>query len=290
MVETFPLPDFDTRKPRLPVPAGACDTHAHIFGAMDRYPPAAIRRYNPPDIPVSRYQAMLRTLGVERAVLVQSSAYGTDNRLLLDGIAEAGANFRGVALLGPDVSTDELKRLDRGGVRGVRVSTLPNSHVEPDEIPGLAKRIADLGWIIQVHLDHIGHMRSLLPIVGDLPTPCLIDHLGRVRGGDGIDHPDFCALLALFERQENCWVKLCSFYRLSDVGHPSYADMAPFVRALVEAAPDRLVWGTNWPHPNHRRHMPNDGDLYDVLFGWIADEGVRRKILVDNPARLFGFP
>jgi predicted TIM-barrel fold metal-dependent hydrolase len=289
MVETFPLPDFETRQPTLPVPAGACDTHAHIFGAMDRYPPAAMRRYNPPDIPVSRYQAMLRALGVERGVLVQSSAYGTDNRLLLDGLAEAGDNFRGIALLRADVPADELRLFDRGGIRGVRVSTLPHGHVEPEEIPGLAKRIADLGWIIQVHLDHIGHMRTLLPFARDLATPCLIDHLGRVRGGQGIDHADFRALLDLFEKDTNCWVKLCSFYRLSDIGHPTYADMEPFVRALVETAPDRLVWGTNWPHPNHRGPMPNDGDLYDVLFGWIGEEGVRRKILVDNPARLFGF-
>jgi len=120
-------------------------------------------------------------------------------------------------------------------------------------------------------------------------VPCLIDHLGRVRGGDGIRDGDFQALLEIFRRCENCWVKLCSFYRLSDKGQPDYADMEPFVTALVDACPDRLVWGTNWPHPNHHGHMPNDGDLFDVLFGWIGDEGVRQMILVENPARLFGF-
>lgn len=289
MVETFPLPDFDTRTPSLPVPAGACDTHAHVFGAMDRYPPAAKRRYDPPDIPVSRYRAMLRTLGVERAVLVQSSAYGTDNRLLLDALAEAGGSFRGVALLTPDVSMAELKRLDRGGIRGVRVSTLRNSHIGAGDIVPLAGKIAELGWVMQIHLDHVSDLPALAPLLGRLPVPCLIDHLGRVRGGDGIHDPAFQGLLRLLEAEPNCWVKLCSFYRLSDIGHPTYADMAPFVRALVAVAPDRLVWGTNWPHPGHRDRMPNDGDLYDVLFGWIADEAARQKILVGNPKRLFGF-
>jgi predicted TIM-barrel fold metal-dependent hydrolase len=257
---------------------------------MDRYPPAGKRRYDPPDIPVSTYRTMLRKLGAARAVLVQSSAYGTDNSLLLDGLAEAGPDFRGVALLSADVTMAELRRLDRGGIRGVRVSTLPNSPVEPDEIAGLAAKIADFGWIVEIHLDRISDLPSVLPIVPRLPAPCLIDHLGRVRGGDGVDDGNFRALIDLFGTHETCWVKLCSFYRLSDTGHPDYADMAPFVTALVDACPDRLVWGTNWPHPNHHDRMPNDGDLFDVLFGWIEDEGVRRRILVDNPRKLFGFP
>lgn len=289
MPPVSPLPDLHTRTPRTPVPPGACDTHAHVFGPMDRYPPLATRRYDPPDATIARYRAMLDALGVDRAVMVQSSAYGTDNRALLDALAAAGANFRGIALVDPDIGADELRRLDAGSIRGIRASTLPNAATGPAHMAALARRIADLGWVFLVHLRHIRELPQLAPIVPDLPVPCVIDNFGRIRGRDGVDHPEFRNLLRLFEREPNCWVKLCSFYRLSDAGPPDYADMAPFARALVETCPDRLIWGTNWPHPACPTAMPNDGDLLDILFGWIGDPQVRHKILVDNPAELFGF-
>jgi predicted TIM-barrel fold metal-dependent hydrolase len=290
MIAICPPPDPDTRTPKFPVPTGACDTHAHVFGPMDRYKPAEMRRYDPPDCGIGEYRRMLDALGVARGILVQSSAYGTDNAALLDAIAEGGGEFRGVVLIRPEVSDRELGRLHEAGVRGVRAATLPQSHVGPEHMEALAARIADMGWVMQVHLQTADHMAELAPLFRRLPTPVLIDHLGRVRGADGIIHPGFRALLDLLAEDGKCWAKLCSFYRLSDLGHPDYADMAPAVRALVAAAPDRLVWGTNWPHPNHHEHMPNDGDLFDLLFGWIDDRTVHRKILVDNPARLFGFP
>ena len=273
----------------MSVPRGACDTHAHIFGPMDRYKPLATRRYDPPDCGIDRFKTMLGALGIERAVMVQSSAYGTDNRVLLDGITEAGENFRGVALVAPDISRPELRRLDEGGVRGVRVSSLPNASTGPAHMEALARKIADLGWVFLVHLQHIRELPRVAPIVPRLPVPCVIDNFGRIRGNDGIDDPEFQSLLRLFEREENCWVKLCSFYRLSDAGSPDYADMEPFARALIDICPDRLIWGTNWPHPNCPVAMPNDGDLFDILFGWIDDEKIRHKILVDNSAKLFGF-
>ncbi|MDA0651734.1 MAG: amidohydrolase family protein [Proteobacteria bacterium] len=289
MPPVSPLPDLNTRTPRISVPRGACDTHAHIFGPMDEYPPKQNRRYDPPDCGIGRFKTMLGALGVERGVMVQSSAYGTDNRVLLDGIAEAGKNFRGVALVAPDVSRQELRRLDEGGIRGIRASTLPNASTGVADMAALAHRIADLGWVFLVHLQHIRELPQVAPIVTTLPVPCVIDNFGRIRGKDGIDDPDFQHLLRLFEREENCWVKLCSFYRLSDAGPPEYDDMEPFARALIDICPDRVIWGTNWPHPNCPVAMPNDGDLFDVLFGWIDDETVRHKILVDNPAKLFGF-
>ena len=284
-----PLPDLNTRTPRIAVPKGACDTHAHIFGSMERYPPKETRRYDPPDCGIDRFRTMLDLLGVERAVMVQSSAYGMDNSALLDGIAAAGENFRGIALVTPEITDGELRRLHEGGIRGIRASTLPNAPTEAGDTEGLANRIADLGWVFLVHLQHISELPKVASMVPDLPVPCVIDNFGRIRGNDGIEDENFQALLRLFERNENCWVKLCSYYRLSDAGPPSYEDMGDYARAFVEVCPDRLIWGTNWPHPNCPVAIPNDGDLFDTLFGWISDEGVRQKILVDNPAKLFGF-
>jgi len=273
----------------MAIPKGACDTHAHIFGPMDKYPPKTGRRYDPPDATIARYKIMLNALGVDRGVMVQSSAYGANNQVLLDGLAEAGENFRGIALIAPDVTDYELSRLHDGGIRGARASTLPNAAMEVADMAALSNRIADLGWVLLVHLQHIRELPVLAPVLPNLATPCVIDNFGRIRGNDGLDDPQFQSLLRLYEEEENCWVKLCSFYRLSDAGPPDYADMEPFARALIDICPDRLIWGTNWPHPNCPVVMPNDGDLFDILFGWIGDAAVRQKILVDNPARLFGF-
>ena len=289
MAAPSPPPDLNTRTPNIAVPAGACDTHAHIFGPMDRYPPLPTRRYDPPDASIERYLTMLRALGVERAVMVNASAYGTDNRILFDAIAEAGDNFRGVALVNPNIDRAEIDRLNKSGIRGVRASTLAHAAIGIADMEILAHKIADFGWAFLIHLQHISELPALLPIVPRLPVPCVIDNFGRIRGNDGIDDEQFQALLRLFQREENCWVKLCSYYRLSDKGPPDYEDMQSFARALVETCPDRLIWGTNWPHPNCPVAIPNDGDIFDILFSWVDDEATREKILVHNPAKLFGF-
>lgn len=158
-----------------------------------------------------------------------------------------------------------------------------------EHIHALADRIADLGWLAELHLRNVDEMVELAPSLRKLRTPYLIDHFGRVRGDQGVDNAGFQALLRLLREDENCWVKLCSFYRLSQAGPPDYADMVLPARALIEACPDRLVWGTNWPHPHVEGPMPNDGDLADQLPGWAPEEATRRAILSDNPARLFGF-
>ena len=284
-----PLPDLNTRTPRIAVPKGACDTHAHIFGPMDRYPPKEKRRYDPPDVTIRHYQDMLAALGVERAVMVSSSAYGTNNQALLDGIASAGENFRGIALIDPHISDTALRALHDGGIRGVRASTLPNAPIGVDDMETLARRIAPMGWVMLVHLQHITELPLVATIAPTLAVPCVIDNFGRIRGSDGMSNEYFQAMLRLLRENENCWMKLCSFYRLSDAGPPSYDDMEGYTRAFVETCPDRLIWGTNWPHPHNPVGVPNDGDLCDILFGWIGDETTRQKILVDNPARLFGF-
>ena len=282
-------PDPDTRTPAIKAPPGACDTHCHVYGPRAAYPLAATRRYDPPLCPVEDHRRMLATLGVERAVLVQASPYGTDNSALLDAVAAMAGRYRGIAVVAPDVAEDELARLHAGGVRGVRMSTLPKSRVGPEHMEALAARIKGFGWLVQIHLDQSDHLPALAERFGRLPVPVLVDHFGRVRGGEGIEIAGFQALLDLLRGTENVWAKLCSFYRLSAQGGPAYGDMEAPARALIAARPDRLVWGTNWPHPNHKGEMPNDGDLFDALFGWIGDAAVRKAILVDNPARLFGF-
>ncbi len=282
-------PDPDTRTPAIAAPPGSCDTHCHVYGPRERYSLAETRRYDPPLCPVEDHHRMLTTLGVERAVLVQASPYGTDNSAMLDAVAAMAGRYRGVAVVAPDIAEDELARLHAGGVRGVRMSTLPKSRVGPEHMEALAERIRDFGWLVQIHLDKSDHLPELAERFARLPVPVLIDHFGRVRGAEGIDSAGFQALLGLLRGTDNVWSKLCSFYRLSDQGGPDYADMAAPARALIEARPDRLVWGSNWPHPNHKGAMPNDGDLFGVLFGWIEDAALRQAILADNPARLFGF-
>ena len=292
MTETLPTcqpPDRHTRKPRIAAPNGACDTHCHVYGARGDYRLADTRRYDPPFCPVEQHRDMLATLGVERAVLVQASAYGSDNSAMLDAVAAMAGRYRGIAVVPPDIGETELERLHAGGVRGVRMSTLPKSLVGPEHMETLAERIAGLGWLVQIHLDRSAHLVELADRFAALPVPVLIDHFGRTRGGEGVEAPGFRALLKLLCETGNCWTKLCSFYRLSDQGAPDYGDMAAPAEALIAARPDRLVWGTNWPHPNHKGAMPNDGDLFDVLCGWIGDAATRKAILSDNPARLFGF-
>jgi predicted TIM-barrel fold metal-dependent hydrolase len=265
-------PEPNTRKPRLAAPPGACDTHCHIFGPVAKFPFAEKRRYTPDDRLVTEYRRMAGTLGFERAVLVQSSAHGTDNRAMLHAIAEGGENFRGIAIVDSGVSDRALEEMHEAGIRGVRMNTLGGGvgvgieHLEP-----LAAKAAELGWSVSLHLGNIDEMAALAPRLKALSAPFIIDHFGRIRGGQGIGNAGFQALLRLIAEVDNCWVKLASFYRLSDAGPPAYADMTPIARALIEARPDRLVWGSNWPHPNYRGAMPNDGDLFDILKDWAPE-------------------
>lgn len=226
---------------------------------------------------------------MERAVIVQASIQGTDNSPTLDAIARAGGRFRGIGVVGPDVTERELRRLHDGGIRGVRMTTLIRGGVGPEHMEALARRIAELGWLVEVHLGSAGELVALAPRLAALGVPYLIDHFGRVRGGEGLGDPGFQALLRLLRDDDKCWVKLASFYRLSDSGPPDYADMAPLAEALIATRPNRLVWGSNWPHPMHEGAMPNDGDLLDLVAEWAPDAAVRRMILADNPATLFGF-
>lgn len=284
---TIPGPDPDTRRPGLEFPRGACDCHAHVFGPQGRFPYAASRGYTPPDAPTADYVRMLRTIGCERAVLVQPSVYGTDNRCLVQALDSGAFEFRGVAVIDDATGDDELEAMHRAGVRGVRLNLATRgSTVDLGAAPRIAARIAALGWHLQFYLD-VRRLPDVDRELTRLPVDIVIDHFGHVAAADGVEAPGFQALLRL-ARHERCWFKLIGPYRISS-RPPRFADTVPLARALVAAAPDRCVWGTDWPHPN-TAWMPNDGDLADLVADWLPDEALRTRVLRDNPARLYGFP
>lgn len=280
-------PDPAPRAPRFAMPPLACDTHAHVFGPASRYPYTPNRSYTPPDASFAQYKALLRALGAERGVLVQPSVYGTDNSLMADTLRDAGPNFRGVAVLDDKASDAELEALHAVGVRGVRCNLLFRGGVDFAAVEALARRIAPLGWHLQFLLD-VTRFEDLERKLSALPVDSVVDHMGHFAVAEGVGHPGFQALLSLL-RGGRSWVKLSGSYRLTGLQHPPYRDVTPIARALVEAAPDRCVWATDWPHPQFHIPMPNDGDLLDQLPDWVPDEALRRRILVDNPARLYDF-
>lgn len=271
---------------RITPPPLSCDTHAHIFGPAACYPFAADRDWTPPDRPVEAYAAMLDTLGMTRGVIVHSSSHGTDNSVTLDAIARMNGRCLGIAVLAPEVSDNELLRLAEGGMRGVRISTMLKSSMGVRHIEAMAGRFKDLGWNIQLHFDSAEEIIALAPMIRRLPVPVVFDHMGRARGGDGVTHPAFSTLLELLRDCDNCWVKISSWYRLSDQG-PPYEDMRALAEAAMQARVDRVLWGSNWPHPLLKGPPPDDGVLLDQFQQWAGD--ARKTILVDNPALLFGF-
>lgn len=284
---TIPGPDRDPRKPATPLPPGSCDCHAHVFGPQSRYPYAANAQYIPPDATVDDYIRMLTTIGASRAVIVQASVYANDHAAMLDAMRSGRFAFRGVAVVPASVSDRELEDLHAAGVRGVRcnlMSTTPGG-TSLDEAPKLAQRIRALGWHLQFYLD-INRVADVEDRIAALPVPVIIDHFGHVHAADGTEAPGARRLLALLSR-ENVWAKLIGAYRISE-RPPMFPDVTPIARAMVAVAPDRLVWGTDWPHPN-AKYVPNCGDLAQMAAEWAPDEAVRRKILVENPARLYQF-
>lgn len=284
-------PDFSPGRPALPLPAGACDAHAHVIGPAGRYPLDPARVYTPPECSWEAYRHLLDRLGIARAVLVQPSVYGEDNRALLDALRAGGERLRGVAVVPPAVEAETLKALHGAGVRGVRVN-LVDRHDRSGQLPlgmlgALAERIAPLGWHqeLLVHVDaHAAELRAF----ADWPVPVVFGHLGYMRPGAGTDDPGFAALLDL-AGSGKAWVKLTGPYRLGAAPLPYPHCDAP-AAALAAAAPDRLVWGTDWPHVMLKGQMPNDAQLVDLLPRWLPDAALRRRVLVDNPARLYDFP
>ena len=282
-------PDPKPKTPKFNLPSKACDTHAHIFGPVLKFPYEKNRAYTPPEALLPAYKTVLETLGIERGVIVHASMLGVDNASTLDVLSQLGDNFRGIAVIHPDIKRKDLSSLTEKGMRGARVSTYVTGGSQAKELEKLSNLIADFGWITEIHLGNVNELIELAPVLRKLPTPYLIDHLGRVKGSQGKNCLGFQTLLCLMSDDPNCWVKLSSFYRLSSSGPPNYEDMMPMALALISICPERIVWGTNWPHPIFDGPMPNDGDLLDLIYEWIPDQTNRKKIFIDNPSKLFGF-
>jgi len=293
MTRPVPGPDPSLRKPRLQAPPGACDCHNHVFGPAARFPYAPERQYTPPDAPLERFQRLLAVLGLERAVIVQPSIYGSDNACTADAIARLAGRARGVAVVDPAIDRAGLLALDRAGFRGLRFNLIhPGGGTPLDALEALAGKAAEVGWHVQIYL-----RGRLLPELearlASLPAPLAIDHMGHMEPGQGLGQPGVRALLRLVETGR-VWVKLCP-YRTDLAGFP-WAEAGSLARALASAAPERLVWGTDWPHPDIAGAapgipgpMPNDADLLDALGEWLEDQALIGRILVDNPEALYGF-
>lgn len=276
------------RPARFTPPPGAVDTHFHVFGPVERYPYVPGRSYTPPDAPLAAYEHMLATLGVERAVIVHPSVYGTDNRASLDALRESRLEMRAIAVVDDAVTEVELREMDALGVRGVRVNLLFGGGIAFEVAERIARRIADLGWHLQLLVD-VSQFEALEARLLRLPLDTVVDHLGHMPTGKGLDHPGFQALLRLVASGRT-WVKLSGTYRITREQQAPYGDVAPFARALIACNPERMLWATDWPHPAVQIPMPNDGALLDMLADWAPEAAVRNRILVDNPAQLYGFP
>ncbi|KGM32833.1 amidohydrolase family protein, partial [Inquilinus limosus] len=280
--------DPDTRTPAFRLPPLACDAHCHIFGPGDRYPYAPDRSYTPPDAPLEMFAALHARLGVGRAVIVNASVHGTDNRVALDAIAQSEGRYRAVANLDGTITEKGIEALHDGGFRGCRFNFVRHLGGVPDMkvFDRIVAMVAAHGWHIDLHFDAVD-LPDYAAMLRRLPVPYTIDHMGRVLASDGLKQRPFETLLALLRNDEKCWVKISGAERVSTAG-PPFRDAAPFARALVEAAPDRIIWGTDWPHPNVRV-MPNDGDLVDLIPLFAPEPELQHRILVANPARLFDF-
>ena len=283
--------DPHPRKPRVATPRSACDCHAHICGPIERHPYSERRVYTPPDAPLAAYRHMLDRLGVERAVLVQPSVYGSDNAVMLQAMANMGERCRGVAVVDDDISDAELARLHAAGVRGVRVNVVDvavaKGVIAMAPLARLASRIKPHGWHVEF-LMHADEFPDLDRTFADFPVDIVLGHLGYMRSDKGVGEPGFQALLRLM-RRGRAWVKLTGPYRISTQALP-HRDTIPYAHALLAAAPERVVWGSDWPHVMVKGAMPNDGDLMDLLPDWVPDASVREQVLVRNPAKLYGFP
>ncbi len=281
-----PGPDLNTRKPSFALPPGATDSHAHVFGAREKYGYAADRQYTPPPVFLKDYLAMHDAAGFTRGVIVQSGVHGTNNSVIVDAIAQSGGRLRGIALLREDVPDAELDALDRAGVRGFRANLVAKVGVQFDAAKKLAARVARLGWHAQFLMD-IENFPDFDRIAAEFPSVMMIDHMGRPDPAKGVNAPGFQALIRAL-KTGRVWTKLSAPYRTSRAAIP-YNDLTPFAQALVAAAPDQLVFGTDWPHVMMEGEMPNTGTLVEQLAVWVPDAAMRAKILVENPARLYRF-
>lgn len=286
-------PDFlpfhpNPSKPAYRPPPGAVDAHCHVFGPADQFPYAPERKYTPCDASKDKLFELRDFLGFERNVIVQATCHGKDNRALIDALRASGGMARGVASVGGDISEAELAEMHEAGVRGVRFNFVKRLvDATPRELfLGISEKIARFGWHIVVYFE-AQDLEDLIPFLKQLPTTIVVDHMGRPDIAKGVDHPDFQRFVALMDEMPNLWSKVSCPERLSVEGPPHYSDVAPFARLLVDRFTDRVLWGTDWPHPNMKSHMPDDGHLVDVIPQIAIDEARQKALLVDNPLRLY---
>jgi predicted TIM-barrel fold metal-dependent hydrolase len=277
-----------TSIPRYKAPPGTCDSHLHIYDP--RFPMKWPKLRAVVDASVVQYQMLQKRLGTARAIVVQPAAYGTDNAVTLDAIAQLGiGNARGIAVCHPTVTDTELVAMNKGGIRGLRFTLHePRTAITSVEmIEPLAHRAHRLGWHVQLHLraEQIEHMAGLLE---RLPGTIVFDHMARLPQPQGARHPALAIVKRLIDKGST-WVKLSGPYLETQTGPPRYADVKGVARALVEYAPERCVWGSDWPHPTEPHTKPDDAVLFDLVQEWTLDEGTRNRILVSNPAALYGF-
>jgi predicted TIM-barrel fold metal-dependent hydrolase len=289
-------PDPNPRQPRWRLPPGACDTHFHIFGPPDVFPYSPKRRYEPPAAPFEHYMAMAKIVGLSRGVVVLPTAHGTDAATVIDAVSRSNGALLGVTNFDHETPDGELDRLNDLGVRGARFSLMSDRAGATDDISRAVKRLERLGWSLDLHIEP-DHFVAQEKFIRNLPVPVVIDHMARVRPGHGLGCAAFRLLLDLL-KDDRFWVKLCCPDKLSndprahlpDGGLP-FRDVIPFAQACIAAAPDRCIWGSDWPHGNtfEPGRIPNEGDLLDLVAEFTPDETQRRRIMVDNPARLYGF-
>jgi D-galactarolactone isomerase len=276
-----------TEPAKLKAPAGACDCHHHIYDGV-RFPPAQPGGRLIPDARVEEFRMLQRRIGTSRNIVVTPSAYVTDNRVTLDAIARLGANARGVAVIRPTVTDAELKTLADGGIRGIRFSLgdPSNAATSMDMIEPLSKRVSALGWHVQINMG-AEQIVAAEALWNRLPSAIVFDHMGHVPQPAGLSHPVFNVVRRLVDKGRT-WVKLSVTYDNTKDGPPGYADITQVAQAYIKAAPERMVWGSNWPHPNETK-KPDDAALFDLMSQWAPDQATRNRILVGNPAELYGF-
>lgn len=286
-------PDPEIRSPKIVFPSGAVDCHAHVCGPASQYPYAQERIYTPPDATLKSYQDLLKMLGVDRAVLVQPSVYGIDNRAMLTALKAHPEKFRGVAVIPnnpQDITDSYLEELHSAGVRGIRCNIVDvadqSAGLPIEHLKNLASRIKPFGWHLEL-LMHVNEYPNLAKVFENFPVDLVFGHFGYSHAKYGIQNDGFLGLLELL-KNNRAWVKMTGPYRICD-GDLPYLDMRLLNDAVIKANPSRLVWGTDWPHVMVKKQMPHDADLCDLLGSWVRDENLRKSILVDNPCILYDF-
>jgi len=274
-------------KPRYRPPPGAVDAHCHVFGPESRFPYAPERKYTPCDAPKEKLFALRDFLGFAKNVIVQASCHAKDNRAMVDALDASSQKAKGVAFVGEEVTDGELEAMDRAGVRGVRFNFVKRlvDFTPRDVLERIAARVAPLGWHIVVYFE-MPDLAELEPFFTALPTVVVVDHMGVPSVAKGVDHPENQRFIRLLENHGNFWSKVTCPERMTLAG-PPYDDVVPFARALVERFPDRVLWGTDWPHPNMRKEAPDDGVLVDVIPKIAPTAELQKALLVDNPTRLY---